>query len=130
MEELELEYVSMVLINGQILITKMKLILDDNDCYTIFSPMKPIILPESNKIALMSHNPFSESIEFQIHASMVMTIGALDINYIQMFDDAVDALMKKTKASYDKFLGNDEIDDDEDEIQNVKIELPATKTLH
>lgn len=126
----ELEYITLTLINGQVLISKMSPILNKHDYYTMINPVKPILLPESNKVALVQHNPFSESIEFQIHATHILTMGALDVNYVEMYDNAVNALHKKTKKSYDEFLKLDELDDLELDDEDSPIELPISKTLH
>lgn len=126
----DLEYVSIVLVNGQVIISRMSTSLDENDYYTMIHPLKPILLPESNKIALIQHNPFSESIEFQIHASHVITMGALDATYVTIYDNAVEALTKKVKRDYDSIFNLDEEEVDEEMSEDIIEDLPISKTLH
>jgi hypothetical protein len=128
----EKEYVTLTLTSGQVIMSKMNLIMDDDGYYTLESPMKPIILTESNNIALVAMNPFSESIQYKIHGMHIMTVGALDVSYIEVYDNAVLALEKKTKEKYDLMFDFDEeiqTDDEDDEIE-IFPETEISKTIH
>lgn len=115
------EYITATLVNGQVLISELIKEVDENGFYTFNNPTKPIMMPESNKIVLVSLNPFSDSIEFKIHASHVMVMGNLDATYIDVYNSAVEIIHKNIKMKYDKMLENDESDEFEDKFEGIEI---------
>jgi hypothetical protein len=129
MEETK-EYVTLTLSTGQVILSKMELTADDDGYYTLESPMKPIVLTESSNIALVAMNPFSDSVAFKIHGMHIISVGALDANYIEMYDNAVLALHKKAKEKYDELFNLP--DDDIDDIDDLEIvpDIEIGKTIH
>lgn len=110
------EYISAVLVNSQVLLSELDIGekengLDDNGFYTFINPVKPIIMPETNKIALVAMNPFSDSIEYKIHASHIMSMGSMDITYIDTYNNAVDSIQEKLKIKYQEYTEIPEYDE-------------------
>lgn len=115
------EYITATLVNGQVLISELMGEIDENGFYTFNNPTKPIMMPESNKIVLVSLNPFSDSVEFKIHGSHVMVMGNLDATYIDVYNSAVEIIHKNIKMKYNKMLENTELDEYEDKFEGVEI---------
>jgi hypothetical protein len=133
METSEKEYVTITLTTGQVILTKMNLSSDEDGFYKLESPMKPIVLTETNNIALVSMNPFSDSIDFKVHAMHIVSVGSLDANYIEMYDNAVTALHKTAKQKIEVMFNMDDeipdLDDDDDELE-ITPDIEITKTIH
>jgi hypothetical protein len=128
--EVAKEYVTITLTTGQVILSRMELAADEEGYFTLESPMKPIILTESNNIALVAMNPFSDSVDFKVHGMHIISVGALDANYIEMYDNAVLALHKKTKQNYDEMFNLEEtLDDFDDEIEII-ADVEVGKTIH
>ena len=124
-----MEYISAILQNGQVILGQVEDEIDDNGFYTFHNPLKPIILTESNKIALVQMNPFSDSIEFKIHESHVMSLGALQITYIDVYNNAVNTIEESLLAKYKDYTETSE-EPQMDEYDNVLNDLNESKTIH
>lgn len=121
------EFVTVILISNQVLLTKLVGDVDENGFYVFKVPLKPLIIPDSNKVALVAMNPFSNSVEYRIHSQHIISIGIMDIGYIDMYNNAVDALFTKTKSKYDKLLDLDDEEYDDESDLNI---LEISNTLH
>jgi hypothetical protein len=90
--------------------------LDESEFYTFHNPTKPIMMPDTNKIMLVAMNPFSDSIEFKIHASHILSMGNLDEVYLDIYMNSVDTILNKIK---NRNIVKDEYPDDYDENLNT-----------
>jgi hypothetical protein len=111
---MEKDYVSAVLSNGQVIISQVDIVLDEEGYYTFINPLKPVIMPETNKVALVQMNAFSDAEEYKIHQSFVMSIGSLDATYIDTYTNAVDSIEHKRKVKYQRLVEDTDEDFDEE----------------
>lgn len=111
-------FVTATLISNQVIISEVEDQLDENEFYTFINPTKPIMMPDTNKIMLVSMNPFSDSAEYKIRASHVMCMGNLDEVYLDIYLNSVDIIHNKLKSQN---IMKDEYPDDYDEdLNNVE----------
>ncbi len=111
-------FVSATLISNQVIISEVEDNLDENEFYIFHNPTKPIMMPDSNKIMLVSMNPFSDSVEFKIHASHILCMGGLDEAYVDIYLNSVDVIQNRLK---NKNIVKDEYPEDYDEdLNNVE----------
>lgn len=111
-------YVSATLVSNQVIISEVDDDLDENEFYTFHNPTKPIMLEDKNKIMLVAMNPFSDSVEFKIHASHILSMGNLDEVYVDIYLNSVEMILNKIK---NKTLVKDEYPEDYDEdLNNVE----------
>ena len=112
-------FVTATLISNQVIIAEVEDELDDDNFYTFHNPTKPIMLEDKNKIMLVAMNPFSDSIEFKIHASHILAMGNLDKVYVDIYEKSVEEMHKRLK---NRNIVKDELPDDYDEdLNNVEI---------
>ena len=111
-------FVTATLVSNQVIISEVEDDLDENEFYTFHNPTKPIMMEDKNKIMLVAMNPFSDSVEFKIHASHILAMGNLDEVYVDIYKNAVDVIHNKIK---NRTLVDDEYPDDYDEdLNNVE----------
>ena len=112
-------FVTATLISNQVIIAEVEDELDDDNFYTFHNPTKPIMLEDKNKIMLVAMNPFSDSIEFKIHASHILAMGNLDEVYLDIYVKSVKEMHKRLE---NRNIVKDELPDDYDEdLNNVEI---------
>jgi hypothetical protein len=119
------EYVTIIQINGQVLLTKLLGDVDDNGFYTIENPLKPIVMSESSKVMFVAMNPFSNSVEFKLHASHIMTMGNMDESYIDVYNNAVQAILKQADETIVRMATPLE-----EQLEEIDLITPSNKTLH
>ena len=109
-------FVTATLISNQVIISEVDDDLDENEFYTFHNPTKPIMLEDKNKIMLVSMNPFSDSVEFKIHASHILSMGNLDEVYVDIYLNSVEIILNKIK---NRNIVKDEYPEDYDENLNT-----------
>ena len=109
-------FVTATLISNQVIISEVDDDLDENEFYIFHNPTKPIMLEDKNKIILVAMNPFSDSVEFKIHASHIISMGNLDEVYVDIYLNSVETIHNKLK---NRNIVKDEYPEDYDENLNT-----------
>lgn len=99
-------FVSMSLINGNVILCEVESKLDATGYYVVHNPMKPIVVNTdgTSNIVLTQMNPFSDSAVFKIHPSKVITMGSMIADYIDIYNEAVDNANAAIDKRYRKLL--------------------------
>ena len=114
------QYITATLVNSQVIISEMIEKSDNDEYYILVNPTKPIMMPDTNKILLVAMNPFSDSTEYKLHVSHVLTIGSLSPAYI-------DAYVASTKVIKENSLKNYDVVDDVDELLEEAVDIAPVK---
>ena len=74
--------------------------------YTLYNPLKPVAMQDENgsKIALVQMNPFSDSSEFKIHYSHIVSVGSMIADYIEKYVESVHQIDMAIAKRYSDML--------------------------
>lgn len=110
------QYITATLVNSQVIISEVEEEMDEDEFYTLINPTKPIMMGESNKILLVAMNPFSDSTEYKLHVSHVMTMGNLSSTYLDAYLASVKVIKDNILKNYDVVNNVDDFLDDAEEV--------------
>ena len=74
-------------------------------------------------------NPFSDSVQYKIHATHVMSIGQLEMTYIDTYNNAVNAIEKSLLNKYQVYTQTEETPE-MDEYDEILNDVKESKTIH
>lgn len=100
------EYVSLTLTTGVTVLCEIDSKPDANGFYVIHNPVKPIAIQDGteSRIALVQMNPFSDSSEFRIHHSHIVSVGSMIADYIEKYIDSVRQIDLAIEKRYREML--------------------------
>ena len=72
-----------------------------------------------NCLVLSMMNPFSDSDEFQIHRSHILSVGSMHFEYVDAYYEAVERIEKNIIEGYDKMVDSETFKSDSIYVDNV-----------
>lgn len=94
--------VSMILINGQVVLTECQATPDENGFFTLINPVRPVII--ENTIEFVAFNSFSDSTHYKVHFDKIISIGEMHFQYIDKYIESVERIDKEVLSKYEELM--------------------------
>jgi len=90
---MNMKYVSMQLTTGTTILAEMYIEDSGSDFFRVKNPLRPILVDASSQaITLVAMNPFSDSTDYLISATNVVSVGEMHFEYLNLYIESVDRI--------------------------------------